>query len=548
MNTIPNSKRSKELTEGRFRAAHRALLYSLGIQQEDMCKPFVAIANSWTEIVPGHIHLRGLAEYVKKGIRSAGGIPLEFNTIAICDGLCQGHTGMYYSLPSRDVIADSIELMVQSHKFDAMVMLASCDKVIPGHLMAAARVDIPSIMVTGGPMRPGEYCDNSITLTDIREFIGKAESGLISDDELEEIEKIVCPGPGSCAMLGTANTMAVVAEALGMTLLGCATMPATSEEKNQLAYETGIQIMALWKDQLKPSKILTKEAFENAITVSIAIGGSTNSTLHIPAIARERDLKINLDDFNQISRRTPLVSALKPSGTYTLADLDKAGGVQAVMKVLSRLLHSDSVTVTGKTLSENLLSAKHKNKKVIRSLDNPLLPEGSLAVLKGNLAPKGAVVKQSAINKEMFTYTGPAKVFESMEDAIFALQQHAILEKDVVVIRYEGLRGGPGMREMHMVTSVLMGMGLGDSVALVTDGRFSGSTRGLCIGHVSPEAFKGGPIAVVRDKDIIEIDIPRRLLNIKISSKEMDNRLKEWYPPHPKVKTGVLKRYANSAE
>lgn len=543
-----DTRRSRELTDGRLRAAHRALLYAIGLSREDMSRPLVAIANSSNEIVPGHIHLSRLAEYVKRGVRSAGGVPLEFNTIAVCDGLCQGHTGMSYPLPSRDLIADSIEIMVEAHCFDAMVLIASCDKVIPGHLMAAARLDIPCIMVTGGPMQPGNYQKSSITLTDMREFIGEVETGLLTDDELEKIERIACPGPGSCAMLGTANTMAIIAEVLGMTLPGCATAHAVTDEKNDLAYESGVQVMRLCKEGLKPSTILTAEAFENAMTVDIALGGSTNAILHIPAIAKERDLRIDLDEFDKISERTPLISALKPSGTFTLRDLEEAGGVPAIMKSLTPLLRLNSVTVTGKTMAENLCFAKVKNEQVIRSLDNPVHREGGLAVLKGNLAPDGAVVKQSAVAQRMLRHSGPAKVFESMEDAIIALQERRIGKTDVIVIRYEGPKGGPGMREMHMVTSILVGMGLGDSVAIVTDGRFSGSTRGPCIGHVSPEAFEGGPIALVKTHDIIRIDIPNRILDVRIPRREILRRSREWHQPKPRVEKGLLRRYALLAE
>jgi len=543
-----DNRRSIEITEGRERAAHRALLYAIGLTKEEMSKPLVAIANSWNEIVPGHIHLRTLSEAVKEGVRSAGGTPLEFDTIAICDGLCQGHIGMSYPLPSRDLIADSIELMVEAHRFDAMVLIASCDKVVPGHLMAAARLDIPSIVVTGGPMEPGSYDGRSITLTDMREFIGATEVGKLTDDELTEIEKIACPGPGSCAMLGTANSMAVIAETLGMSLPRCATAHALSDQKKRLAYESGVQVMRLLREGMKPSRILTRDAFENALAVDVALGGSTNTLLHLPAIAKECGLRIDLDEFDNVSRRTPQIAAIKPSGPWTLKDFDDAGGVPAVMKVLSPLLHLDSLTVTGKTIAENLSDLPVVNAKVIRGLDDPVHPQGGLVVLKGNLAPEGAVVKQSAVDHRMMRHSGPARVFESMEEAVDALQERRIQGGEVMVIRYEGPKGGPGMREMHMVTSLLMGMGLGTSVALVTDGRFSGSTRGPCIGHISPEAFEGGPIALVRDDDIIDIDIPSRRLTIRLSEDEMAKRSEEWRQPPPKVKRGVLRRYALLAE
>jgi dihydroxy-acid dehydratase len=543
-----DARRSREVVEGRARAAHRALLYAIGLTERDMSKPLIAVVNSWNEIVPGHVHLRTLGDAVKEGVRYAGGVPLEFDTIAICDGLCQGHIGMSYPLPSRDLIADSIELMVEAHRFDAMVLIASCDKAVPGHLMAAARLDLPCIMVTGGPMQAGRYNDQSITLTDMREFVGKAEIGQLTDDELSEIEKIACPGPGSCAMLGTANTMAVIAEVLGMSLPGCATALAISSEKRRIAYESGVQVMRLWKDETRPSSILNESAFENAMTVDVAIGGSTNTLLHIPAIAKERGLRIEIDEFDRISKRTPHIAAIKPSGPWTINDLEEAGGVPALMKSLKSLLHINALTVTGKTVAENISDARVMNTKVIRSLDNPVHIEGGLAILKGNLAPDGAVVKQSAVDDRMLRHSGPARVFESMEQAVIALQNHQVQKGEVMVIRYEGPKGGPGMREMHMVTSILMGMGLGSSVALVTDGRFSGSTRGPCIGHVSPEAFEGGPIAIVRDHDIIVIDVPSRRLDVKLSKDETARRLREWHRPSPKVKRGVLWRYALLAE
>jgi len=540
--------RSRELTDGTDRAAHRALLYAIGLHKQDLSKPLIAIANSWNEIVPGHIHLRTLSEAVKASVRAAGGIPLEFDTIALCDGLCQGHAGMSYPLPSRDLIADSIELMVKSHCLDALVMIASCDKVVPGHLMAAARLNLPSIMVTGGPMEPGIYQGRQITLTDMREFIGAVEVGKLTKEELSEIEEKACPGPGSCSMLGTANTMAILAETLGMTLPHCATAHALTEQKRQIAHQSGTQIMHLLEKGITSSQILSKEAFRNAITVDSAIGGSTNTFLHLPAIAKEVGLRIDLDLFDEISRNTPQIAAIKPSGPSTLKDLDYAGGVPAILKTLSPLLETNVLTVTGKTLEENLSNAAVKNNHVVRELNNPFRKEGALTVLRGNLAPEGAVVKQSAVDERMLRHSGPARVFESMEEAVGALQQRDIVDDMVMVLRYEGPKGGPGMREMHMVTSLLMGMGLGTSVALVTDGRFSGSTRGPCIGHVSPEAFEGGPIAVVTDGDIIEIDIPSRKLNVRLSDSEISRRLENWRQPPPKVRSGVLRRYALLAE
>ncbi len=540
--------RSRELTEGIDRAAHRALLYAIGLRKQDLSKPLVAIANSWNEIVPGHIHLRTLSEVIKASIRTAGGIPLEFDTIALCDGLCQGHSGMSYPLPSRDLIADSIELMVKSHCFDALVLIASCDKVVPGHLMAAARLDLPSIMVTGGPMEPGSHHGRQITLTDMREFIGAVEVGKLTEEELSEIEETACPGPGSCSMLGTANTMAIIAETLGMALPHCATAHALTEQKRQVAYQSGTQIMHLLEKGITPSQILTKEAFMNAITVDSAIGGSTNTFLHLPAIAKEVGLRIGLDEFDETGKKTPQIAAIKPSGPSTLRDLDDAGGVPAILKILSPLLVTNVLTVTGRTLRDNLAAVVVNGNSVVRELSNPYRKEGALAVLRGNLAPEGAVVKQSAVDEKMLRHSGPARIFESMEEAVTTLQQRDIVAGTVMVLRYEGPKGGPGMREMHMVTSLLMGMGLGTSVALVTDGRFSGSTRGPCIGHVSPEAFEGGPIAVITDGDIIEIDIPSRKLNVRLSENEISSRLESWQQPPPKVRSGALRRYALLAE
>ncbi|MCJ7610102.1 dihydroxy-acid dehydratase [Candidatus Bathyarchaeota archaeon] len=540
--------RSSDVTQGRDRAAHRALLHAIGLTRKEMDKPLIAVANSWTEIVPGHIHLRGLARSVKTGIRQAGGIPFEFDTIAICDGLCQGHVGMRYALPSRDHIADSVELMVEAHRFDAMVLISSCDKVVPGQLMAAARLDIPAIVLTGGPMNPGTYQGNSVTLTDMREYVGQVEVGKLSDDQLAQIERIACPGPGSCSMLGTANSMAIMAEVLGMSLPGCATTHALTRRKTRLARQSGVQIMRLLETGIKPSSIMTRAAFSNAVTVDVALGGSTNTILHLPAIAKELGLTIELDDFDRLSRRTPQVAAIKPSGPSTLRDLDRAGGVPAVLKTLAPLLDLEQATVTGKTHAQNILRARVTDENVIHSLTNPVHLQGGLVILKGSLAPQGAVVKQSAVDPKMMRHTGPARVYESMEQAVQALQRHLINGGEVMVIRYEGPKGGPGMREMHMATSVLMGMGLGTSVALVTDGRFLGSTRGPCIGHVSPEAYEGGPIALVRDDDQITIDIPSRRLDVQLSLADIAKRKREWRQPQPKAVKVVLRRYALLAE
>jgi dihydroxy-acid dehydratase len=536
--------RSKELYDGLERAAHRALLYSVGFTEEDFGKPLVAVVNSWNEIVPGHIHLRGLAEAVKGGIREGGGVPIEFNTIAICDGLCQGHIGMSYPLPSREVIADSIELMVESHRFDAMVMLCSCDKIVPAHIMAALRINIPSIIVTGGPMYPGKYGEiEGITLSSMREYIGKAKMGEISHEELAEIERCALPGPGSCSMMGTANTMSCIAEAVGMSLTGCGTSHATSSEKLRIARKSGMRIIQMVEEDLTPDRIITQEAITNATTVAMALGGSTNMALHIPAIAHERGMAFPLDMFDEISRNTPHLCDIRPSGKYPVSSLEDAGGIPAVMKELGGKLELNVLTVTGRTMGENIHKAQVLDTDVIRPISDPVHPEGSLAILTGNLAPNGAVVKQTGVHEKMMVHRGPARTFNSMEDAVDALMEDRVKDAEVMVIRYEGPKGGPGMREMHMVTSILMGLGLGDKVALVTDGRFSGSTRGPCIGHISPEAAERGPIALVEEGDMIEVDIPKRKLSLLVSDGEL-NRRAELFTPMGKEARGALRRYS----
>ena len=535
--------RSDLIKKGVERAAQRALLKSLGLTDRDIEKPWIAIVNSWNEIVPGHVHLRQIAEAVKAGVRETGATPFEFNTVAVCDGLCQGTVGMRYSLPSRDLTAECIEVMVEAHQFDAMVLIPSCDKSVPGMLMAAARLNTPSIVVTGGPMLPGLYRGKKLTLVEVRECIGAVKAGRMSVDELREVEERVCPGAGSCSMMATANTMAAVTEALGMSLPGCATTHAIDAEKLRIAKESGKKISELLNSGIKPSKIMTKEAFENAITVNVAIGGSLNTCLHLPAIANELGVRIDLALFDFISRKTPHICPIKPAGPYTVKDLDDAGGIPAVMKRLESLLHPSVITVTGKTLRENIAPAKVSNKMVIRPLNDPVHNEGAVAVLKGNIAPNGAVVRQVAVRKEMLKHKGPERVFDCMEDALEALWNDAIEEGDVIVVRYEGPKGGPGMREMHMITSVLVGMGLDASVALITDGRFSGSTRGPAIGHVSPEAAEGGPIAVVKDGDTISYDIPARRIEVEITREKLRSRLEEWRPPDKKLK-GYLARYS----
>jgi len=522
--------RSDAVKKGVERTPHRGLLKAMGITDEEIERPFVAVVNSWNEFVPGHIHLQNLADAVKTGIRIAGGTPFEFNTIGICDGIAMGHVGMKYSLPSREVIADSIELMVQAHRMDAMVLIPTCDKIVPGHLMAAARLNIPSIVVTGGPMCPGIFEDRKVDLISLFEGIGELKKGKITEEKLRELEGIACAGAGSCAGLFTANTMACMTEALGMSLPECGTCHAVDAKKLRIAKRSGMKIMELLEKNISPEDILTEKAFENAISVDMAIGGSTNTTLHLPAIASETGIAIELSLFDKISRKIPHLTNLRPGGEHFMLDLDQAGGVPAVMDRIKDRLNLGCLTVAGKSLKENLkirIVNPNKNKEVIRTVDHPYHPEGGIAILYGSLAPLGAVVKQTAIHPDMLVHRGPAKVFNSEEEAKAAISANKIQPGDVIVIRFEGPRGGPGMREMLEVTSIIAGMGLIDSVALVTDGRFSGGTRGPCIGHVSPEAARGGPIAQVRDGDTIEIDISNRRLDIAIEEDELNKRKTE---------------------
>lgn len=537
--------RSGQLTNGIERAAHRALLYSTGLEEEDLHKPMIAIVNSFTEMVPGHIHLREIAEYVARGVWEAGGVPREFSTIAICDGICQGHKGMSYPLPSRELIADSIEYMVEAHQFDAMVLLPGCDKIVPGMLMGAMRCNIPAIFVPGGPMLPGKSKERPmLTLTDMRELIGQTQTGKMTVKQLMEAEQTALPGYGTCSMLGTANTMSCMTEILGMALPGCGLAHAVSAKKRRIAKESGRRIVEMLKEGLKPRDIMTREAIRNAISVSMAMGASTNSTLHLPAIAREADLDISLNDFDELSRKVPYICNIKPSGAHPLIDLDDCGGIPAVMKAVEPLLDTSVKTVTGKTLAENLAEVETVENDVLFSLERPKKPEGGLAILKGSLAPKGAVVKQSGVKPSMYHFEGHARVFTSMEDACEAVSGGKINQGDVLVIRYEGPKGGPGMREMHMVTSLIVGRGMDEMCALVTDGRFSGSTRGPCIGHVSPEAAAGGPIAIVEDGDPILIDIPNRKLELQIPEEEIKRRFENWKPMR-KDRTPALNRYAS---
>ena len=518
--------RSGMLTNGIERSAHRALLYSTGLDEADLHKPMIAVVNSFTEMVPGHFHLRELVDFVKQGIIEAGGIPREFNTIAICDGICQGHKGMSYPLPSREIIVDSTEFMVEAHQFDGMVMLPGCDKIVPGMLMAAMRLNIPAILVPGGPMLPGKYKGmETITLTDMRELIGKTQTGKMTEEELMKIEQAALPGVGTCSMLGTANTMSCLAEVVGMSLPGCGLAHAVSAKKRRIAKQSGRRIVEMVKEDLTPRKIMTREALRNGIKVSMAMGASTNSTLHLPAIAHEGGIDLSLDDFDQLSREVPYLCNIKPSGQYPLSVLEECGGIPAVMKAVESKLDLNQLTVTGKTVGENLADVELVENDVIFPLEHPKRPEGGLAILHGNLAPDGAVVKQAGVKPSMHYFKGRARVFTSMEDASYAVSNDQIRKGDVLVIRYEGPKGGPGMREMHMTCSLIVGRGMDEDCALITDGRFSGSTRGPCIGHISPEAAAGGPIAAVEEGDEIIIDIPNRTLTLCVPEEEIQRRL-----------------------
>jgi len=535
--------RSKDVKVGVEHAPHRALLKSLGLDDDDLAKPFIGVANSYNSIVPGHVHLRVLGDAVREGVLSAGGTPFEFNTIAVCDGLAMGHDGMRYSLPSREVIADSVEIMLQAHRLDGLVMISNCDKVTPGMLMAAARLDIPAIMLTGGPMVAGRFNGRKVSYSSVPEALGQVVAGRMSERELGELEEAACPGCGSCSGMFTANTMACMSEALGMSLPYCATSLATSAHKVRLARQTGKQIMWLVEHDIRPSSILTLSAFENAISVDMALGGSTNTVLHLPAIAREAGLKLPLSLFDKIGRKVPHLCSMIPSGTYAMEDLDNAGGVPAVMKQIQALLNPEALTVSGKTIAENIKNATNHDPNVIHAIDNPVHAEGGIAILTGNLAPKGSVIKTAGVSPKMLKHTGPAKVYNSEKEAITAIRNKQINPGDIVVIRYEGPKGGPGMPEMLIPTATIAGMGLSESVALITDGRFSGATRGGSIGHITPEAYDGGPIAILQNNDTITIDIPNRTLNINITDQEIKTRLTTWKPPQQKNTKGILSKY-----
>ncbi len=538
--------RSHKVTRGIDRAPHRSLLGAAGFHPRELDQPLIGVVNSANEIVPGHIHLDDIADAVKAGIRIKGGTPVEFSTIGICDGIAMNHAGMHYSLASREVVADSIELMVEAHCFDALVFITNCDKITPGMMMAAARLDLPAVIVSGGPMLAGEHRETKIDLSKLFEAVGAARAGRISEQELEEMTASACPGCGSCAGMFTANSMNCMAEALGIALPGNGTIPAVSSRRTRLAKEAGMQVMELLNKGLSIRQILVRDAFENALAVDMALGCSTNTLLHLTALAHECDFKLDLDQVNRVSERTPQLCLLSPAGPNHIEDLDRAGGVPAVMNELvgAGLLHSGLVTVTGKSVGENTAAAKTVDRSIIHSVKEPYRPQGGLAVLFGSLAPGGAVVKQGAVSASMQRFEGPARVFDSEEHAVAAINNNEIEAGSVIIIRYEGPRGGPGMREMLAPTSVLAGMGLDEEVALVTDGRFSGATRGASIGHVSPEAAAGGPIGLVSDGDLVSIDLPGHSLELKVAEEELNNRLKKWCKPEPKINHGYLKRYA----
>ena len=538
--------RSDAVFKGTQQAPHRSLFNALGLTEEEMNRPLIGIVSSYNEIVPGHMNIDKLVEAVKLGVAMAGGTPRVFPAIAVCDGIAMGHTGMKYSLVTRDLIADSTECMALAHQFDGLVMIPNCDKNVPGLLMAAARVNIPTIFVSGGPMLAGRVAGCKTSLSSMFEAVGAYAAGKITEEQLKEYEAKTCPTCGSCSGMYTANSMNCLTEALGMGLRGNGTIPAVYSERIKLAKHAGMQIMELVKKDIKPRDIMTKKAFMNALTVDMALGCSTNSMLHLPAIAREAGVELNVDIANEISARTPNLCHLAPAGHTYIEELNEAGGVYAVMNELNKknLLNTDVLTVTGKTMAENIEGCVNMNTEVIRPIDNPYSTTGGIAVLKGNLAPDSCVVKRSAVVPEMMVHEGPARVFDCEEDAIAAIKGGKIVAGDVVVIRYEGPKGGPGMREMLNPTSAIAGMGLGSSVALITDGRFSGASRGASIGHVCPEAAVGGPIALVKEGDLIKINIPENKLELAVSDEELAARRAEWKPREPKVTTGYLARYA----
>ena len=536
--------RSDRVKKGLERAPHRALMHATGVTRRSLEKPFIGIASSFTDLVPGHVDMRSLEREIENGVWSGGGRPFVFGIPAVCDGIAMGHKGMHYSLPLRELIADTLESVAEAHALDGLVLLTACDKITPGMLMAAGRLDIPCIIVTAGPMLSGRLRGKKLAFVrDTFEALAKCRIGEISEDELFCLEQETCPGAGSCQGLYTANTMACLTEALGMSLPGCGTALAVSAKKKRIAFESGERIVSLIKDNITARKIMTKSAFKNAIILDNALGGSTNTVLHLPAIAHDAGLEITLEMFDEISKVTPHITKIEPSGEHLMEDFEFAGGVAAALNILKDRIEG-SLTVSGRNIKDIANEGKVTDPDVIRSINNAYHKEGGIAVLKGTLAPNGSVVKQTAVSDKMMKFEGKAKVFESEEDSMKAIMDRKIKAGDVVIVRYEGPKGGPGMREMLSPTSAIAGMGLAESVALITDGRFSGGSRGPCIGHVSPEAAEGGPIAIVEDGDIIEIDIPARKLNLKISEQELKARLSKWKPAEPKIKTGWLARYS----
>ena len=537
---------SDHVKKGMQQAPHRSLFNALGYTKEEMERPLVGIVSSYNEIVPGHMNLDKITQAVKMGVAMAGGTPVVFPAIAVCDGIAMGHTGMKYSLVTRELIADSTECMAKAHQFDALVMIPNCDKNVPGLLMAAARINVPTVFVSGGPMLAGHVDGRKRSLSSMFEAVGAYEAGKMTAEKVEEYVNKVCPTCGSCSGMYTANSMNCMTEVLGMGLQGNGTIPAVYSERIRLAKHAGMKVMELLKNNVRPSDIMTKKAFLNCLTVDMALGCSTNTMLHLPAIAHEAGVELNMDIANEISAKTPNLCHLAPAGPTYMEDLNEAGGVYAVMNELSKkgLLYEDQITVTGKTVGENIKDVRNLNPEVIRPIDTPYMAQGGIAVLKGNIAPDTGIVKQSAVVPEMMVHEGPARVFDCEEDAIKAIKGGDIVPGDVVVIRYEGPKGGPGMREMLNPTSAIAGMGLGDSVALITDGRFSGASRGASIGHVSPEAAVGGPFALIEEGDIIKIDIPNNSLNVDVTDEELAKRKEKWQPREPKITDGYLRRYA----
>ncbi len=541
--------RSDVVKKGIERAPHRSLLHAVGCSPDDWDKPFIGVINSFSEVVPGHIHLQSIARAVKEGTRSRGGVPFEVNTIVVCDGIAMNHPGMKYSLPSRELIADSVEILAEAHAFDGLVFIPNCDKVIPGMLMAAVRLNLPCVFVSGGPMMAGKFYQGnqakSADLSSVFQAVGETISGNMSETELAELERVACPGCGSCAGMFTANTMNCLTEALGMALPGNGTIPAVQARRTQLAYKAGQQVMDVMAKDIRPKDVITRDSIYNAFAVDMALGGSTNSTLHLMAIAHEAGIAFPLSLVSEISQRIPHICKLSPASDYHIEDLDLAGGIPAVMQEICQLLNLEAQTVLGKSVGETIKEAKVRNREVIHSLSNPYSITGGISILFGNLAPEGAVVKSAAVAPGMLIHQGPARVFDNEEAATTAIMKGEFKSGEVIIIRYEGPKGGPGMREMLTPTSLVSGMDMDDKVALITDGRFSGATRGAAIGHVSPEAAERGPIATVKDGDIVKIDIPNHKLEIELPQKEIEQRLNLLPPFEPKIKAGYLKRYAD---